>query len=84
MAQHAMEVCVLKESNKVDSTATMSGTEITDHIPYCLSGLSRARFSDNLFRNGNDGSLETKHFSVLAVISTLVCLWLVTLWFACG
>ena len=56
MARDAMDVCirVLKESNKVDSTATVSGTECTDHIPYCLSGLSRALFSDKLFRNGND------------------------------
>ena len=74
-----MYVCMLKESNKVDSTATMSGTECTDHIPHCLSGLSRALFPTTFFETVMTGRLETKHFSVLAVISTLVCLWLVPL-----
>ena len=42
MVGEAMDIClwVLKDSNKS-----------IDHIPYYLSGLSRAHFSDNLSRN---------------------------------
>ena len=47
MAREAMDIClrVLKERNKsrFDSCS--------DHIPYYLSGLSPAHFSDNLSRN---------------------------------
>ena len=52
MAREAMAVClrVLKESNKsrFDSYSVRNGVLI---IPYYLSGLSRAVFSDNLSRN---------------------------------
>ena len=40
---HGTMFAMLKESDKVDSTATVSG-KVYDHIPYYLSGLSRAQF----------------------------------------
>ena len=40
---HGTMFAMLKESDKVDSTATVSG-KVHDHIPYYLSGLSRAQF----------------------------------------
>ena len=49
----AMEMClrVLKESNKSRFDSYSRQKQYIDHIPYYLSGLSRARFSDNLSRN---------------------------------
>ena len=53
MALEAMDMClrVLKESttNKFDSYNRQE--QCIDHIPYYLSGLSRAHFSDNVSRN---------------------------------
>ena len=49
-----MDIClrVLKENNKsrFDSLSVRNKQRIA-HIPYYLSGLSRAHFSDNLSRN---------------------------------
>ena len=52
LARKAMEMClrVLKESNKSRFDSYSRQEPCTDHIPYYLSGLSRA-FSDNLSRN---------------------------------
>ena len=54
LARKTMKMClrVLEESNKsrFDSYSRQEQC-IIDHIPYYLSGLSRAHFSDNLFRN---------------------------------
>ena len=46
LARKAMEMCfrVLKERTKVGSTATVVRKQCIDHIPYYLSGLSRAHF----------------------------------------
>ena len=48
-----MEKClrVLKESNKSRFDRYSRQEQSIDHIPYYLSGLSRAHFSDNLSRN---------------------------------
>ena len=53
LARKAMEMCfrVLKESNKSRFDSYSCQEQGIDHIPYCLSGLSRAHFSDNLSRN---------------------------------
>ena len=50
LARKAMEMCflVLKESNKSRFDSYRLQEQCIDHIPYCLSGLSRAHFSDNL------------------------------------
>ena len=47
-----MDIClrVLKESNKL-SRLDSYNVKNSDRIPYYLSGLSRAHFSDNLSRN---------------------------------
>ena len=42
---------VLKESNKSRFDRCSRQKHCIDHIPYCLSGLLRAHFSDNLSRN---------------------------------
>ena len=46
LAQKAMEMCfrVLKESNKSRFDSYSSQEQCIDHIPYYLSGLSRALF----------------------------------------
>ena len=53
MAREAMDIClrVLKESNKSMFDGYSGREQCIDHIPYYLSGLSRALFSDNLSRN---------------------------------
>ena len=53
LARKAMELClrVLKESNKRRFDSYSRQEQCIDHIPYYLSGLSRAHFSDNLSRN---------------------------------
>ena len=53
LARKAMEMClrVLKESNKSMFDSYSCQEQCIDHIPYYLSGLSRAHFSDNLSRN---------------------------------
>ena len=53
MVQKAVEMClrVLNESNKSRFDGYSHQKQCTDHIPYYLSGLSRAHFSDNLSRN---------------------------------
>ena len=54
LARKAMEMClrVLKESNKSRFDSYSRQEQCIDHIPYYLSGLSRALFfSDNLSRN---------------------------------
>ena len=54
LARKAMEMCfrVLKESNKCRFDSYSRQEQCIDHISYCLSGLSRAHFSDNLLRTG--------------------------------
>ena len=42
---------VLKESNRSRFDSYSRQEQCIDHIPYYLSGLSRAHFSDNLSRN---------------------------------
>ena len=42
---------VLKESNKSRFDSYSRQEQCIDHIPYYLSGLSRAHFSDNHSRN---------------------------------
>ena len=46
MTRAAMDVClrVLKESNKSRFDSYSVKNKCIDHIPYCLSGLSRAQF----------------------------------------
>ena len=46
LARKAMEMClrVLKESNKSRFDSYRPQEQCIDHIPYCLSGLSRAHF----------------------------------------
>ena len=46
LARKAMEMCfrVLKESNKSRFDSYSRQEQCIDHIPYCLSGLSRAHF----------------------------------------
>ena len=53
MAREAMDIClwVLKESNKSWFDNYSVRNSCIEHIPYYLSGLSRAHFSDNLSRN---------------------------------
>ena len=53
LARKAMEMClrVLKESNKSRFDSYSRQEQCSDHIPYYLSGLSRAHFSDNLSWN---------------------------------
>ena len=50
LARRAMEMCsrVLKESNKSRFDSYSRQEQCIDHIPYYLSGLSRAHFSDSL------------------------------------
>ena len=52
MAREAMDVCfrVLKRSSKSRFRQLQCQKQCIDHIPYYLSGLSRALFSDNLSR----------------------------------
>ena len=51
LVRKAVEMClrVLKESNKSRFDRYSRQKQCIDHIPYYLSGLSRAHFSDNLF-----------------------------------
>ena len=51
LARKAMEMClrVLKESNKSKVDSYSRQEQCIDHIPYCLSGLSRANFSRQPF-----------------------------------
>ena len=53
LAQKVMEMCLreLKESNKSRFDSYSRQEQCIDHIPYYLSRLSRAHFSDNLSRN---------------------------------
>ena len=53
MVRKAVEMClrVLKESNKSRFDRYSRQKQCIDHIPYYLSGLSRAHFSANLSRN---------------------------------
>ena len=53
LAQKAMKMClrVLTESNKSRFDSYSRQEQCIDHIPYYLSGLSRAHFSNNLSRN---------------------------------
>ena len=53
LARKAMEMClrVLKESIKSRFDSYSRQEQCIDHIPYYLSGLSRAHFSDNLSPN---------------------------------
>ena len=46
LARKAMEMCflMLKESNKSRFDSYRRQEQCIDHIPYCLSGLSRAHF----------------------------------------
>ena len=48
-----MEIClrVIKESNKSRFDSHSRQEQCIEHIPYYLSGLSRAYFSDNVSRN---------------------------------
>ena len=50
MALEAMDVClrVLKESNESRFESYSVREQCIDYIPWYLSGLSRAHFSDNL------------------------------------
>ena len=50
LARKAMKMClrVLTESNKSRFDSYSRQEQCIDHIPYYLSGLSRAHFSDNL------------------------------------
>ena len=52
LVRKAMKMClrVLKESNKSRFDSYSRQEQCIDHIPYYLSGLSRAHFSDNLSR----------------------------------
>ena len=51
LARKAMEMCfrVLKESNKCRFDSYSRQEHCIDHIPYCLSGLSRAHFFPTTF-----------------------------------
>ena len=53
LVRKAVEMClrVLKESNKSRFDRYSRQKQSIDHIPYYLSGLSRAHFSDNLSQN---------------------------------
>ena len=53
MALEAMDMClrVLKESTTNQFDSFNRQEQCIDHIPCCLSGLSRAHFYDNLSRN---------------------------------
>ena len=53
LARKVMKMClrVLKESKKSSFDSYSGQEQFIDHIPYYLSGLSRAHFSDNLARN---------------------------------
>ena len=53
LVRQAEEMClrVLKESNKSRFDRYSCQKQCIDHIPYYLSELSRAHFSDNLSRN---------------------------------
>ena len=52
LARKAMEMClrVLKESNKSRFDSYSRQEQCIDHIPYYLSGLSRAQFMESLTR----------------------------------
>ena len=51
MAREALEVClsVLKESKKGRFDSSVGQAQCIEHIPYYLSGLSRAHFSRQPF-----------------------------------
>ena len=53
MVREATDIClrVLKESNKSMFDSYSRQEQCIDHVPYYLSGLSRAHFSVNLSRN---------------------------------
>ena len=53
LAQKVMEMCLreLKESNKSRFDSYSRQEQCIDHIPYYLSRLPRAHFSDNLSQN---------------------------------
>ena len=55
LARRAMEMClrVLKESNKSRFDSYSRQEQCIDHIPYYLSGLSRAHF----FRHSRNGCI---------------------------
>ena len=55
MVREATNICmqVLKESNKSRFDSFSRYEQCIDHIPYYLSGLSRAHFVDNLSRNSS-------------------------------
>ena len=56
LARRAMEMClrVLKENNKSRFDSYSRQEQCIDHIPYYLSGLSRAHF----FRHSRNGSIS--------------------------
>ena len=65
-----METCfrVLKESNKCRFDSYSRQEQCIDHIPYCLSGLSRAHFSDNLSRNSCIPKNKTDFLTILSLM----------------
>ena len=62
-----MDVClrVLKESNKSRFDSYSRQKQCIDHIPYFLSRLSRAHFSDNLSRNSCIQKNTRKNYQLL-------------------
>ena len=80
-----MQMClrVLKESNKSRFDSYSRQEPCTDHIPYYLSGLSRAHFfSDNLSRNSCISWAEMNFlnttkliFSCWTILSPIFSLW---------
>ena len=64
---------VLKESKKSRFDRYSRQKQCIDHVPYYLSGLSRAHFSDNVFRNSCI-SIQTKaHISNVTSFFFLFC-----------
>ena len=72
LARKAMEMClrVLKESNKSRFDSYSRQEQCIDHIPYYLSELSRAHFSDNLSRNSCIWDSATPGLSRIGKIRT--------------
>ena len=65
---------VLKESNKSRFDGYSRQKQCIDHIPYYLSGLSRAHFSDNLSRNSciHNRQSNKQVFSSLEFVNILL------------
>ena len=71
MAREATDIClrVLKESSKSRFDSYSRKVQCNDHIPYYLSGLSRALFCVNLSRNSCiSGSLHLKCWQLYPII----------------